>query len=269
MKKNFTPRELFLRKTRNNKIHILLLQISILVVFIGIWELFTQVKIWDSFFVSSPSRIVKKLILLLQQNYLYDIGITLLECLIGFVISTVAGILIAVALWWSQTLRRVLDPYIVVLNSLPKVALGPIIIMWVGLGMKPIIVMTFLICIVVTIISVLGSFLACDKGKIFLMKSMGASKFTILTKLILPNAIPELISILKINIGLAWVGTIMGEYIMSTAGLGDKLLYGAQVFDIDLVMTSIIVLCVLASIMYLIISAVEKFFIRKRGGTFN
>ncbi|MDR0426883.1 MAG: ABC transporter permease [Clostridiales bacterium] len=267
MKKPCTPRALYLRKKRNGKIKVLCLQVAVLAVFLGAWEFLTQVRLVDAFFVSSPSRILIKLGQLFRQDFMPHIGITLLECILGFVISTIAGFLAAVALWWSDTLRRVLDPYIVVLNSLPKIALGPIIIIWVGAGMKSIIMMTFLICIVVTVISMLQSFLACDKNKVFLMQSMGASKLQIFYKLVLPNAVPELISVLKINIGLAWVGTIMGEYIMSSAGLGHLIIYGGQVFQIDLVMASIVVLCVLAGLMYFLIARLEKFFRKRRGGS--
>ncbi|MEG1500086.1 MAG: ABC transporter permease subunit, partial [Clostridia bacterium] len=165
-------------------------------------------------------------------------------------------------LWLSEKLRRILDPYIVVLNSLPKVALGPLIIIWVGAGTSAIITMCILICVILTTLTMLSAFLSCDKDKILLMKSMNASKSQILFKLILPNALPEFISVLKINVGLSWVGTIMGEYIVSQAGLGYLIVYGSQVFKLDLVMTSTVILCVLAAAMYFIVNWVEKKFKR-------
>lgn len=262
-------RLLYLKKRRNKKLRVLGLQIALLAAFIGFWELLTRCGVLDAFFFSSPSRIVVKLGELFKQDFLRHIGITLLECLLGFSISMAAGLVVAVLLWWSDTLRRVLDPYIVVLNSLPKIALGPIIIIWVGTGMKSIVVMTFLICIVVTVLSFLAGFLSVDKGHIFLMRSMGASKLQILFKLVLPYSVPELISVLKINVGLAWVGVIMGEYIMSSAGLGHLIIYGGQVFQIDLVMAAIVVLCVLAGLMYFAIAAIEKLVRRRRGGSLN
>lgn len=258
MKKNLSLHGQFLREVKNRKIRILLIQLAILVGFFALWEGLAQLGWIDSFITSSPSRILKTLSQLIRQDLMKHVGITVLECIFGFIISTVLGSVIAVLLWWSENLRRVLEPYIVVLNSLPKIALGPIIIIWVGAGMQAIIMMTVLICIIVTIISVLNGFLACDEGKVLLMRSMGASKWQILTKLILPYSIPNFISVLKINVGLAWVGTIMGEYLVSSAGLGYLIIYGGQVFKLDLVMTSTLILCVLAALMYLVVALVEK-----------
>ena len=186
------------------------------------------------------------------------IGFTLAECIIGFIAASGLGIVIAILLWRFARLRHILEPYIVVLNALPKIALGPIIIIWVGAGIQAIIVMTILICIIVTVISVLNGFMSVDEGKVFLLKSMGASQFQILTKLILPANVPSLVNMLKINVGLAWVGTIMGEYLVSTAGLGYMIIYGSQVFKMDIVMTSTVILCMLAAAMYLSVAAVEK-----------
>ncbi|MCH5155104.1 MAG: ABC transporter permease subunit, partial [Clostridiales bacterium] len=133
-----------------------------------------------------------------------------------------------------------------------------IIIIWVGAGAQAIIVMTILICIIVTVISVLSAFMSVDEGKILLMRSMGATKLQILLKLVLPANIPALVNMLKINVGLAWVGTIMGEYLVSTAGLGYLIIYGSQVFKMDLVMASTVILCLLATVMYLAVAGVEK-----------
>jgi len=188
----------------------------------------------------------------------------LYETLLGFVISTVLGVLIAIILWWSETLRKILDPYIVVLNSLPKIALGPIVIIWFGAGMQSIIVICILITIIITIISMLNAFRSCDKDKILLMQSMGANKFQILYKLILPASVPQFISVLKISIGMSWVGSIMGEYLISSAGLGYLIVYGSQVFKLDLVMASTLLLCILASLMYVIVNYIEKLVNKKR-----
>lgn len=251
--------ERYLRKRRNDKIFVLFFQIIILVAFVGLWELLAQTRIIDPFFVSSPSRIFNMLSSLIESGTIWrHIGITLLETLCGFAIATLGGTLIAIILWWSEKLRRILEPYIVVLNSLPKIALGPIIILWVGSGMSAIIVMCVLICIVMTTITMLNAFNSCDFDKIQLMKSMRAKRIQIFWKLVLPSAMDEFISVLKINVGLAWVGTIMGEYLSSSAGLGYLIVYGSQIFRIDLVMTSTVILCVLAAVMYLLVSLLEK-----------
>lgn len=253
-----TLHEQYLLDRKKKKLQILGLQIAILAGFLGLWELFARVDVIDPFITSSPWRVIKTLISMGGGDLMKHVGITLGECVLGFLIATVVGTLIAVVLWWSATLRRVLEPYIVVLNSLPKIALGPIIIVWVGAGYKAIVMMTVLICIIVTIMSVLSGFLSVDEGKLLLMRSMGASKLQILTKLILPYSVPNLISVLKINVGLSWVGVIMGEYLVSSAGLGYLIIYGGQVFKLDLVMTSTVILCVMAALMYLIVALIEK-----------
>jgi len=152
---------------------------------------------------------------------------------------------------------------LVVLNSLPKIALGPLIIIWVGAGTSAIITICVLICIVITIITMLNAFLSCDNDKILLMKSMGANKFKILYKLVLPFSIPNFISMLKINVGMSWVGSIMGEYLSSSAGLGYLIVYGSQVFRLDLVMTSTVLLCILAGLMYFVVALIEKYYYKK------
>ncbi|MBE5730694.1 MAG: ABC transporter permease [Clostridiales bacterium] len=263
MKKLKNGHELFVQKSKRRKVKIVVIQLLLLVLLIALWEIAARLYWIDSFITSSPSRIVKMLGELGSQGLWTHIWTTLYECIIGFVVSTVLGCAIAVLLWWSDFLRRVLEPYIVVLNSLPKIALGPIIIIWVGAGAKAIVMMTVLICIIVTIISALNGLLATDEGKILLLRSMGASKWQILTKLVLPGAVPTFLSVLKINVGLAWVGTIMGEYLVSGAGLGYLIIYGGQVFKLDLVMTSTVILCFLAAIMYFAVALAERLLRRK------
>lgn len=258
MPKTKSPRSIYLAKRRNDKLTTLLLQIGLLIAFIGIWELAAKLEWIDPFIMSCPSRIVKILSTVEVGELFTHIAYTLIECIIGFFIASGLGIVIAVLLWRFTKLRRVLEPYIVVLNALPKIALGPIIIIWVGAGAQAIIVMTILICIIVTVISVLNGFMSVDEGKILLMRSMGATKFQILTKLIIPANIPALVNMLKINVGLAWVGTIMGEYLVSSAGLGYLIIYGSQVFKMDLVMASTVILCLLATVMYLAVAGIER-----------
>lgn len=240
-------------------------RIGILLVFLGLWELFAYLNVIDSFITSSPSKIVTTIISLVKNdNLFYHIGITLYETLAGFIISVVLGYAIALALWWSERLKKILEPYIIVLNSLPKIALGPIIIIWCGSGSKAIIFMAVLIGIIVAIMTMLSGFLATDKNKILLLKSMGATKFQILKKVVMPSSIPTFISMLKINVGMAWIGSIMGEYLVSKAGLGYLIVYGGQVFKLDLVMAATVVLCFLATLMYLIVVLLEKILVKHR-----
>ncbi len=255
--------KLYLKKEKKKKCIILISQILLLFAFIGLWELLTSLNLIDSFIMSSPSRIIAQTINLFQTgNLMFHIWVTLKEAIISFILATGLGTLIAIVLWWSEYTRKILEPYIVVLNSLPKIALGPIIIIWFGAGTQSIIVMAILITIIITILTMLSAFLSCDNDKIMLLKSMGANKFQILIKLIIPNALPEFISMLKINVGMTWVGTIMGEYLVSKAGLGYLIVYGGQVFQLDLVMTSTVILCILAGLMYYFVAKFEKKFKR-------
>lgn len=255
----------YVKKLRKKKAIVLVIQISVLLILLCLWEIMTRIGVIDGFLFSSPTRIATTIADLARNGELFKhIFTTLSECILGFTISMAIGFIISVLLWWSETTRKVLDPYIVILNSLPKIALGPIIIVWVGVGMSSIITMTVLISVIVSIISILNGFMQCDPDKIILLRSMGASKLQTLNKLIVPNSIPNLISVLKVNVGLSWVGTIMGEYLSSRAGLGYLIVYGGQVFKLDLVMASTLILCVLAGIMYFILTWVEKFIQRRR-----
>lgn len=252
----------YLKQVKRETGLVWVLRFLILALFLGAWELFAQIGVIDAFISSSPSRIVTTFKeLFVENNLLHHIGVTLYETILGFLISAVLGYVIALALWWSERLRRILEPYIVVLNSLPKIALGPIIIVWCGSGSKAIIFMAVLIGIIVAIITMMNGFLATDKNKILLLRSMGASKIQILTKLVIPGSMPTFISMLKINVGMAWIGSIMGEYLVSRAGLGYLIVYGGQVFKLDLVMTATVVLCILATLMYAVVTLLEKIII--------
>ncbi len=261
---NFSPQHLsYIKKSKRESVLVWILRFSILIFLLCAWELCAYFNIIDSFISSSPSRIVVTIKnLFTENNLLYHVWVTLYETVLGFLIAVGLGYLIALLLWWSERLRRILEPYIVVLNSLPKIALGPIIIVWCGSGSKAIIFMAVLIGIIVATITMLNGFLATEKDKILLLKSMGANKFQILLKLVIPGSFPTLISMLKISVGLAWVGSIMGEYLVSRAGLGYLIVYGGQVFKLDLVMSATVVLCVLATLMYAIVAVLEKILIK-------
>lgn len=251
--------KLFLKKIETQKVVVLLLQIGAFIAFLGLWELLTYVGFLDSFFVSSPTRIVKMLGNLISSNEMaIHVWYTLFETILGFSISMVLAISIALILWWNAIMQRVFDPYLVILNSLPKIALGPVIIIWVGNGISAIVAMCVLICVIVATLSLLSAYRSVEKEKIMLMESMGATKWQILTKLILPATVPELMSVLKIIVGLSWVGTIMGEYLSSQYGLGSLIVYGGIVFNLDLVMASTFLLCVMAGLMYFTVHFIEK-----------
>ena len=249
----------YIKKLKKEKIIIKFWQVIVIVGFLGLWQILADTGAIDTFFFSSPSRIFNSIIELGQSGTLfYHIWTSLYETILGFMLATIIGVLIAIALWWSERLRKVMEPYLIILNSLPKIALGPMIILWVGSGTKATIVMCVLICIVITIISMLNAFISCDSDKVLLMKSMHANKLQILFKLILPNALPDFVSVLKINVGMSWVGTIMGEYLSSKAGLGYLINYGSQMLQLDIVMASIVILCLLAGGMYGLVVPFEK-----------
>ena len=253
----------YLKSIKIHKIVVLISQISILILAFTFWELSAKFEWSDPFITSSPSRIALSLKdLYLSGDLWKHVGATLYETVLSFLLSTLLGVLIGIALWWSKTLNEIMEPYLIVLNSLPKIALGPIIIIWVGAGRGAIITMALLICVIITIISAYTGFVSVDKEKIQLLTAMGASKTQILLKLILPYNVPNIISILKINVGLSWVGTIMGEYLVSKEGIGYLLVYGSQVFKLDLVMASTIILCILATLMYLVVALIEKIIIK-------
>lgn len=255
----------YLRKQLFNTILIHFCRIALLVLLLGLWEAVARSGLVDPFITSSPSRIFNQLATIFASGTIWaDIGITMYETLLAFGISTLLGSVIAICLYMCLPLKRILEPYLVILNSLPKVALGPLIIIWVGIGTKAIVAMGILICIVITTISMLNGFCAIEDEKIMLLKSMGASKLQILFKLVLPASLPNFISVLKINVGMAWVGVIMGEYLSSGAGLGYLLVYNGQVFNLDMVMTTIVILCVLAGVMYGLVAILEYYVNKKR-----
>lgn len=243
-------RRVYLRKQKMNKIAILTVQILIVVGFIVLWEILANLGVIDSFIASQPSRILKTFMNLSSNNLLTHLGVTCFETIVGFGLGAILGILIAIILWWSNFLSKVADPFLVVLNSLPKIALGPVIIIWVGAGMGAIIVMALAISLIVTVLEILNGFLNTDKELLKMARTFNASKIQVLAKIVIPANISTFINSLKVNIGLSLVGVISGEFLVSKAGLGYLIVYGGQVFQLDLVMTSVIILSIVAAIMY-------------------
>lgn len=251
--------ELYLKKVKRTKRRIVITRMLILVVFIALWQIAANFKWIDPFLTSSPARVIDSFLSLYEDGSLFKhIGITCYETILGFSLGTVLGAFIAVILWWSPFISKILDPYLVVLNALPKVALAPIIIFWIGNGMPAIIVIALLISVITTIISVLTGFNEIDKEKIMLMNTFRASKLQILRYLIFPYSIPILISALKINVGLSWVGVIMGEFLVAKNGLGFLIVYGGQVAQLDMVMMSIVILSIIAFVMYEVVALIEN-----------
>ena len=249
----------YLKKIKLRNFFIKLTQILILIVFLIVWQLLSDHKIINSFIFSSPIKVFNTIINLHTTGDLYNhILITVWETFISFILGTLIGILIASIMWWNKFLAKVIDPYLTVLNSLPKVALGPILIIWVGAGMQSIIVMALLISTIITIIKVYQGFINIDPIKIKLMQTFKATKSQIYFKLILPGTLSNIISCFKVNISMSLIGVIMGEFLVSKEGIGYLIMYGSQVFNLDLVITGTIILRIVAAIMYSLVLYIEK-----------
>ena len=239
-------------------------RVFILIAFLILWEVCADLKIIDSFFFSSPSRVVVSFITLLEKNALLThIGITLYETILSFLLVFFISMVCATLLWYSTKLTEILEPYLVVLNSLPKSALAPLLIVWLGTGMNTIIVAGISVALFGAIINLYTGFRQVDEEKIKLIYTLGGNRRDTLFKVVLPGSIPIILSTMKVNIGLALVGVIIGEFLAARRGLGYLIIYGSQVFRLDMVITSILILCVIAMGLYQVIQGVEKFY-RKR-----
>lgn len=249
----------YLKSLRKNRILVVFFQIFIILSFILIWQLLAEFKLINTFISSSPKKVLETLVELHNSGNLYKhIWVTVYETLISFSLGTIIGIIIATLLWRFDFLAKVLDPYLTIINSLPKVALGPIIIIWVGANINSIILMALLISVIITVMNIYQGFINTDPLKLKLMKSFNATKKQIYFKLLLPNSFPIIISTLKINISMSLIGIIMGEFLVSKEGIGYLIMYGSQVFNLNLVITGIFVLCIVATLMYYIIYYIEK-----------
>lgn len=249
----------YLKKIKRNKRLVLLTQIIIIIIFFSIWELLANLNIINTFLYSSPSKIINTVInLFINNSLLTHIGITIYEVIISFIISSILAFIIGTILWWNKFIARVLEPYLTIINSLPKVALGPLIIIWAGASIKSIIIMSLTISLFITIINIYQSFISTNENYITLLKSFKATKKDILFKVIIPSNKENIISTLKINMSMNFIGVIMGELLVSKSGLGYLIMYGSQVFNITLVITSIIILGILSFIFYYLINYIEK-----------
>lgn len=248
----------YLRKIKKANILVRVIQVSILLFFIFFWQLLADLKIINTFISSSPKQVIKTIIELHNKDLYVHIFTTIYETLISFGLGTLIGIVIASILWWNKTIRKIVDPYLTILNSLPKVALGPIIIIWFGAGIKSIIIMSLLISTIITIINTTTSFNETDNDKINLMRSLSASKMQIFKKLVIPSSMNSIISSLKINISMSLIGVIMGEFLCCKKGIGYLIMYGSQIFNLNLVITGVILLCIISAIMYYIVLYIEK-----------
>ena len=249
----------FIIKHRLNKIIILAIQFIIIFMFFIIWEILSRKEIINSFIFSSPSIVINTIYeLFINSNLLRHIWVTVYETLIAFGIGLLLSTGIAILLYLFNNLYKILDPFLTCLNSLPKVALGPMIIIITGANVKSIILMAILINVIVSTIVITNGFYNTDKTKIKLMKSFKASKFQILRYLVIPSNYKTIISSFKLSISMSMIGVITGEFLVSQEGLGYLIIYGTQVFNLDLVISGILLLIFISYILYKIIEYIEK-----------
>ena len=251
--------KIYLEKRKKEKMLIVITQISIITTFLICWELLAHYEVINTFLYSSPSRIIDTLKTLYTSNNLFGhIGITIYETVLSFTIASILGIIVATILWSNNFISKVLDPYLTIINSLPKVALGPLIIIWVGASTNSIIAMALMISLILSIINIYNGFIATNNSYIKVLNTFNASKFQIFTKVIFPSNKLAIINTFKINISMSLIGVIMGELLVSKRGLGYLIMYGSQVFNINLVITSVFILGIVSYIMYYLISLLEK-----------
>ena len=249
--------KLYLRKKKIRKILVIFTQILLAVLLLATY------KVINTFITSSPSRVLSTIISLYNDNNLFNnIWTTIYETLISFSLGTIIGIITATILWYFNFIYKVLDPYLTILNSLPKIALGPIIIIFFGANINSIIIMALLISVIVTVITVYNGFISTDKNRINLLKSFSATKGQIFKYVILPSSYSTIISSLKINISMTLIGVIMGEFLVSKSGIGYLINYGSQVFNLNLVISGIIILMIVSYLMYIIVSYIEKILVK-------
>ena len=254
----------YLRSLRVKKISILVIQILLVIQFFIVWEILANNNIINSFVFSKPSKIFNTIINLAIDNNLFNhIFVTLEEVLISFSLGIILGFIIAIILYEIPILALIVDPFLTMINSLPKVALGPLIIIVAGANMKSVIIMALLINLIISIITIYNGFKSVSKNKLKLMKSFKAQKLQILVKLVIPNSYNTIISSLKLNISMSLIGVIMGEFLVSREGIGYLIIYGTQVFNLSLVMAGILILLIISFLLYKIITLLENKLIKK------
>lgn len=256
----------YLKNLKRNKIVILLSQIILLVIFISLWQILADNKIIDTFIFSSPKEICALLGVYLKTGELYKHILTSsYEVLLGLIFGTGCGIIIALILYEITPLAKIFDPFLVVLNALPKTALAPIFIIWIGANIKGIVFTAISISLIMTIMTAYKAFKNVSQEKIKLFKTFNAKKYQILFHLILPATIDDILNIIKLNIGMSWIGVIVGEFIVSKEGIGYLITYGTQVFKLDLVMMGILVLALISLLMYGFLNLLLLIYKKKRG----
>lgn len=261
-----SPQEEYELHQKKQKSFILIGRISICIVFIFLWEYTTLTEIIDSFVFSSPSKIVACFVSMVMDGSIFlHAGITIFETITSFLLVLFFSLAGAVLLWCSTSLSATLEPYLVILNSLPKSALAPLLIVWLGANYKTIILTGMSVAIFGSILNLHQGFQEADPDKIKLIQTLGGNRTHIMTKVLLPANVPRLLSLAKVNIGLCLVGVIIGEFISSKCGLGYLIIYASQVFKMDWMLMSIVLLCIISIFFYGFISLAERWYTKRMG----
>lgn len=249
----------YLKRIQREKKLVLFFQIIIILGFVIIWEILAQKELINTFIYSSPSRIINTIYELILSNNLFNhIWRTFYEVIISFILGGVMGIAIAIVLYEFRFLAKIIEPFLILLNSMPKVALGPLIIIIAGANIKSVIIMALLINLIVTTLSIYNSFKNTDFNKIRLLQSLEATKMQTLFYLTIPNSFSTIISSLKLNVSMTLIGVIMGEFLVSKEGIGYLIIYGTQIFNLNLVMSGIFILLIISFLFYGIVTLIEK-----------
>jgi NitT/TauT family transport system permease protein len=248
----------YARRSRRVTAGVRIAQAAVLIAFIALWEAAGRLGWIDVLLFSYPSKMVVLLHkMLLDGTLLPHVGTTVVETVGGFVLGTLLGAMIAALLWWFPFLSRAADPYLVVLNSMPKVALGPIFIVGLGPGYLSILAMALSITVIITTLTIYGRFREIDANYVKVIRLFGGSKGQVFRMAILPASFPVIVSALKVNVGLSWVGVIVGEFLTAKQGLGYLIIYGFQVFNFTLVLASLLVIALVAVVMYQLVAILE------------
>ena len=248
----------WLAQIQRRKLLITVSRVGVLVAFLAVWEILARTQLINPMLTSYPSAVLPTLVELFKTGDLMGhTWITFKATIIGFVISMVLGVLIAALLWWSGFLKKVLDPFLVIANAMPKIAFVPIFYIWLG-SEYSVYGMAVAISLFITIMVVYEGFVAIDPNKIKLATTLGASKLQVMKYVVFPGSVPAVIAAIKMNIGLSLIGVIVGEFQSSSAGLGFLIVNGSQVFKLNIVMASIVVLAILSAVMYLAVTRLEK-----------
>ena len=249
----------YIRKEQFHKRKVAVIRVMLLVLLLAVWELCAELEIIDDFIFSSPSRVLFCFWNMAADGSIWPhIGITLFETFVSFGLVVAVGLLVAVILWSSRSVSEILEPYLVMLNSLPKSALAPMLIVWLGNHVHTIVVAAVSVAVFGSVLTLQNGFQSMDPDQIKLIYSLGGNRRDVLFKVLLPGSVPLIISNMKVNIGLCLVGVIIGEFLAARKGLGYLIIYGSQVFQLDLVVMSIGILCVMSAGLYQGIGWLEK-----------